>query len=44
MASAAWAARRLQVKNHQIRKLENRIKGYDLQFLQSPQKIQDLTT
>jgi hypothetical protein len=44
MTSVAWAARRLQVKNDQIRKLENRIKGYELQLMQSRQKIQDLTT
>jgi hypothetical protein len=44
VTSAVWAARRLQVKNNQIRKLENRIKGYELQLLQSRQKIQDLTT
>jgi flagellar biosynthesis chaperone FliJ len=44
MASAVWAARRLQAKNDQIRKLENRIKGYKLQLPQSRQKIQDLTT
>jgi hypothetical protein len=44
MTSADWAARRLQEKNDQVRKLENRIKGYELQLLQSRQKIQDLTT
>jgi hypothetical protein len=44
MTSAAWAARHLQAKNDQIRKLENRIKGYELQLLQSRRKIQDLTT
>jgi hypothetical protein len=42
--SADWAARRLQAKNDQIRKLENRITGYQLQLLQSRQKIQDWTT
>jgi hypothetical protein len=44
MISAAWAARRLQTKNDQIRKLENRIKGCELQLLSSRQKIHDLTT
>jgi hypothetical protein len=43
MSAAAWAARSLLAKEAQIRFLEQRIRGYELQLQKSMDKIGDLT-